>query len=255
MSNSSRGGRRSPQEPWGRSGCRHGNGAGTPGSAAAATCAARDNPGPACRERQAPAPRPAGLPSGSLSKPSGPRGPRLHLGAQRAATLRLPSMRTRRPPPRPDYSSQSARAAARAPPRAPAPRLSFRARLFPSSPQFPPSRLSGHSGPSPALRASLPASRHPSTRASFRGKCASAPPSSKLPEFSTGFWELGALHQSRPSLGCPQSPSPWRLPAETGSPLPPRWDRKRACHFRLGPPRAGAERVWSAGLPHACAAR
>lgn len=75
-------------------------------------------------------------------------------------------------PPGQTIAPRALRAAARAPPRARAPRLSFRARLFPSSPQFPPSsRLSGHSRGrvSPLSEPHFQASRHPSTRASFSG--------------------------------------------------------------------------------------
>lgn len=75
-------------------------------------------------------------------------------------------------PPGQTIAPRVLRAAARAPPRAPAPRLSFRARLFPSSPQFPPSfRLSRHSRGcvSPLSEPHFQASRHPSTRASFSG--------------------------------------------------------------------------------------
>lgn len=106
-------------------------------------------------------------------------------------------------PPGQTIAPRVLRAAARAPPRAPAPLL------FSPSPQFLPSsrcgagqcfsgRLGHSRGPvSPLSQPHFQASRHPSTRASFSGKCAqhclpgSACSPASLPNSLRGFRELG----------------------------------------------------------------
>ena len=193
------------------------------------------------------APRPAGLPSGSLSKPSRPRGPRLHLGAQLAApgsrACALADL-----PSGPDYSSQSAprssASAASRPRPPPVFTLASVSTLLPLWCRAVFFRTVGPlSGPClPALPASLPGVPAPVDASKLLGEMRPAPPSgqrmlpSKLTEVSTGLPGVRALHQSRPSLGRPQPPSPWRLPAETGSPLPPPWGPQTSLPFLLPPP-------------------
>lgn len=225
-------------------------GAGFPDSVAVATArdwrASHNSTEPVHRERPGPC--------SALLVPLGRRpGPCPHLPDRGAPALtsalsgplRAPEhARSRLPPPRRTLSPRMLHAPARAPPR-PSRKLVSVSALLPLSPgaaSF--ATIGSHSGPRlPALPASHPSVRGPSTRASFPGGNRrqhrlpnSACPPQRLPPFSTRLLGISrTLNQSRPSLGFRQPLSPWQPPAETGPPVPsPTGPQASLSRFRPG---------------------